>query len=251
VPTPLNRKSTVEEIRQRFDREVERFSSLDSGQIATMDAPLAMELTARAAVAATPAIRHVLDVGCGAGNSTIKLCLVYGKDFAVDLLDLSRPMLDRARQRVAAVNAGPVRCLAGDFREIRLPTGKYDVVLAAAVLHHLRDDSDWRAAFEKIHRVLAPGGSVWITDLVWHESQSVQALMWERYGEYLTAVGGTDYRDRVWAYIDREDSPRPVTWQLDLLRAVGFQQVDVLHKNGCFATFGAVQGVRTRRASPP
>ena len=32
-------KSTVEEIRQRFDKDVERFSNLETGQSATIDAP--------------------------------------------------------------------------------------------------------------------------------------------------------------------------------------------------------------------
>ena len=50
-----------------------------------------------------------------------------------------------------------------------------------------------------------------------------------------------EYRDKVFAYIDREDSPRPVTYQLDLLRSVGFDTVDLLHKNSCFAAFGAVK----------
>lgn len=37
-------KSTVEEIRQRFDADVERFSNLETGQSATVDAPMAMAL---------------------------------------------------------------------------------------------------------------------------------------------------------------------------------------------------------------
>ena len=47
-------KSTVEEIRARFDKDVERFSNLDTGQSATIDAPLALELIAEAAAATTP-----------------------------------------------------------------------------------------------------------------------------------------------------------------------------------------------------
>ena len=42
-------KSTVEEIRLRFDADVERFSNLETGQSATVDAPLAMALVAQAA----------------------------------------------------------------------------------------------------------------------------------------------------------------------------------------------------------
>jgi tRNA (cmo5U34)-methyltransferase len=54
----------------------------------------------------------------------------------------------------------------GDFRDADLPTESYDVIFAAAVLHHLRDDEDWQATFEKIWSLPKPGGSVWITDLV-------------------------------------------------------------------------------------
>jgi tRNA (cmo5U34)-methyltransferase len=39
----------------------------------------------------------------------------------------------------------------------------------------------------------------------------------------------------------REDSPRPVTYQLDLLRSVGFKTVELLHKNSCFAAFGGIK----------
>ncbi len=241
MPTPLCGKSKVDEIRARFDNDVERFSSLETGQAATMDAPLAMSLIAQAAVSCTKNIRRVLDVGCGAGNTTIRFHQVAGQDFDVDLLDLSAPMLERAALRVAAINSGAIRTVQADFRTASLVAANYDVIFAAAVLHHLRDDEDWLCAFRKLYELLKPGGSVWITDLVVHEQQEIHSMMWERYGQYLTSIGGADYRDKVFAYIDREDSPRSVTYQLDLLRSVGFASVDLLHKNSCFAAFGAVK----------
>jgi tRNA (cmo5U34)-methyltransferase len=67
----------------------------------------------------------------------------------------------------------------------------------------------------------------------------VQTILWERYGEYLAAFKGEQYREHVFAYIDREDSPRPVLFQCELLRAAGFRKIDILHKNACFAAFGA------------
>src|SRR5947199_10317724 len=88
-------KSTVDEIRQRFDADVERFSNLDTGQSATVDAPLAMALVAEAAAATTPHARHVIDVGCGAGNYTLKL-LEFLPNLDATLIDLSQPLLDRA-----------------------------------------------------------------------------------------------------------------------------------------------------------
>ncbi len=236
----MNNKSTIEDIRKRFDSDVERFSNLETGQTATIDAPLAMELITRAAVASSANIRKTLDIGCGAGNNTLKL-LELAAPFDCDLVDLSLPMLERAQTRISAVNQGKVRTFQGDFRTLDLPVQGYDVILAAAVLHHLRDEQDWENTFRKIYRLTAPGGSVWITDLVSHETAPVQSMMWERYGEYLTSLGGTEYRDKVFAYIEKEDSPRPVTYQLDLLRKVGFNHVELLHKNSCFAAFGAVK----------
>jgi tRNA (cmo5U34)-methyltransferase len=78
--------------------------------------------------------------------------------------------------------------------------------------------------------------------MVAHETAPVHELMQTRYGDYLTSLNGEGYRDKVFAYIDKEDSPRAVTWQLDLLRQVGFPQVELLHKNSCFAAFGAIKG---------
>lgn len=241
MKTSLNNKSTVQEIKTRFDNDVERFSNLEHGQQATIDAPLAMELITRAAYVSSGPIRRVLDIGCGAGNNTLKLCQ-YTTPFTCDLVDLSMPMLTRAGERIAEINSGPIRLHQGDFRELDLPEHGYDVILAAAVLHHLRDDNDWKSTFEKIFALTAPGGSVWITDLVAHETGVIQEMMWERYGEYLRSLGGEEYQKEVFAYIEKEDSPRPVTYQLNLLREVGFDRVELLHKNSCFAAFGAIKG---------
>jgi tRNA (cmo5U34)-methyltransferase len=43
---------------------------------------------------------------------------------------------------------------------------------------------------------------------------------------------------KVFDYIDREDSPRAVIFQMDLLRRVGFIEADSLHKKSCLAAFG-------------
>jgi tRNA (cmo5U34)-methyltransferase len=240
MSAPWDNKSTLAEIQARFDRDVERFANSETGHAAIMDSVLVLELIAQAALRSTPQIRNVLDIGCGAGNNALKLSHL-APAFDCDLVDLSRPMLERARHRLAAVHTGAIRLFQGDFRELPLAQQRYDVILAGAVLHHLRDDRDWESVFAKIFQLTAPGGSVWITDLVSHENEAVQALMWQRYGDYLLSVGAEAYRDKVFAYIVKEDSPRPVTYQLELLRRVGFDQVELLHKNTCFAAFGAIR----------
>ena len=234
----MREKSTVEEIRTRFDSDVERFANLDTGQSAAIDAALVLDLVTASAARVTPNARRVLDIGCGAGNYSIKLAR-HLSGIEVDLIDLSRPMLDRASERVGHATSGTVRAIQGDIRDLDLGTEQYDIVLAAAVLHHLREDDEWSAVFRSIRKALRPGGSCWISDLVAHDHTGVHDLMWTRYGAYLSALRDDDYRDHVFEYIAQEDSPRSVRYQIERLRAAGFAWVEVLHKNGPFAALGA------------
>ena len=229
-------KSTVEEIRERFDLDVERFSNLETGQSATVDAALAMDLLTEAAAAVTPGAKSLLDIGCGAGNFSLKLRARI-PDIAVTLVDLSQPMLDRALARLGSGTTAVQR----DIRDLEVNAMSLDIVLAAAVLHHLRSESEWRAVFNKIYKALRPGGGFWIFDMVDHELRPVQQTMWRRYGEYLSAFKGDEYRDHVFAYIEKEDTPRSLTFQMDMLKQAGFTKIDVLHKNSCYAAFGAIK----------
>jgi len=237
-------KSTPEQIRARFDREVERFSVLETGQTATMDAPLVLELMTAAAASVSVGIsggaKRLLDVGCGAGNYSLKMLGRLPK-LDVTLVDLSKPMLDRARERISAAGAGKIETIQGDVREIELGEKRFDIILAAAVLHHLREEAEWRSVFAKFYRALSPGGSIWISDMVQHTFAPVETEMKRRYGEYLVSLKGEQHRDAVFAYVEMEDSPRSLVFQIDLLREVGFKKAEVLHKNAIFAAFGALK----------
>src|SRR5690242_4727915 len=131
------RKSTPEEIRQRFDQDVDRFSNLETGQSATIDAPMGLDLIASAAAAVNPHAAALLDIGCGAGNYSLKLMRNLPLR-AITLIDLSRPMLDRALARIAAEDpALGVTAIQSDIRDATLPAASFDVAVAAATLHHL------------------------------------------------------------------------------------------------------------------
>lgn len=240
MKTPLHKKSTTEDIKERFDGDVERFSDLNTGQEAVIDAPLMLELISETAVKLKPDAENMLDIGCGAGNNSISIVRRIS-GINCDLIDLSLPMLERAKERLSEENGGEIRTYHGDLRDIALPRSDYDLIVAAAVLHHLRDDADWEACFRKVYDLLKPGGAFLVSDMVDHEHEAVQDGMWRRYGEYLEALGGTGYREKVFEYIDKEDSPRSVTYQMELMKRVGFSTVDVLHKNSCFAAFAGVK----------
>jgi tRNA (cmo5U34)-methyltransferase len=233
-------ESTVDQIRERFDKDVERFSNLDTAQVSTIDAPLVLELITKAAAAVTPKATDILDIGCGAGNYSLKM-LQEIPCLNVTLIDLSQPMLEKAIQRLGSATTGKVTTMLGDIREVVLGESRFDITLAAAVFHHLRTDEEWKQVFAKCYAALKPGGSIWISDLIEHSTSPVQALMWQRYGEYLAQLKDVQYRDNVFAYIEEQDTPRPLLFQIDLLREVGFRSVEILHKNSCFAAFGGIK----------
>jgi len=230
-------KSTIKEIEERFDQDVARFSNLDTGQQTTLDALFNMELITEAIARRYQKPITVLDIGCGAGNYSVKLNQKK-QDTTVTLVDLSQPMLDKAYERVNSISNNRPRVFKGDFRDINFQNEKYDVIIATAVLHHLRDDVDWETTFKKLYHLLNENGSVWIFDLVHQNDSALQEYIYkELYGEYLTGLKDQNYRDHVFSYIEKEDSPRPLIYQLGLLEKVGFTQIDVLHKNLCFASF--------------
>jgi tRNA (cmo5U34)-methyltransferase len=233
-------KFSIEEIRNRFDKDVERFSNLDTGQVATIDAVLSLELITAAAARIIPEATTILDVGCGAGNYTLKM-LQKLPGLACTLVDLSMPMLKKAEERVREVTPATVQILQGDIRTLVLPNQHFDIILAGAVLHHLRDDNDWETTFQKLFNLLKPGGCLMISDLVIQDAPELHSLIWEKYGEYLSSIGGDVYRDHVFAYIEKEDSPRSLTYQLGLMKKCGFRTVEVLHKHLCFAAFGGIK----------
>jgi tRNA (cmo5U34)-methyltransferase len=97
-----------------------------------------------------------LDVGCGAGNYTLKM-LSKVAHLNCTLVDLSGSMVERAKARVEPITQGSITTIIGDIREAALPEDQYDIILAGAVLHHLRDDGDWESVFRKLFQALRPG----------------------------------------------------------------------------------------------
>lgn len=233
-------KSTIAEIKERFDKDVERFSNLDTGQLSTIDAKISLELITEAAKRIVPNAVNLLDIGCGAGNYTVMM-LSKIANLNCTLVDLSKPMLDKAYERVSKETNNKVNIVQGDIREVELEENQFDIILAGAVLHHLRDDQDWDTTFRKLYSLLKSRGCLMISDLITQDTELLNTYTWERYGDFLESIGGKEYRSKVLDYVAREDSPRSMNYQLDLMKKVGFKTVEILHKNMCFGAFGGIK----------
>ena len=233
-------KSTIAEIKERFDNDVERFANLDTGQLSTIDAKISLELITEASKRIVPHAENLLDIGSGAGNYSLMM-LSKIPNLKCTLVDLSKPMLDKAFERVSKMTTRNVDILQSDIRKAELKENHFDIILAGAVLHHLREDLDWESTFIKLYKLLKPGGCLMISDLIIQDTEELNNYIWERYGDYLEELGGKEYRSKVLDYVAKEDSPRSMNYQLDLMKKVGFRTVEILHKNMCFGAFGGIK----------
>lgn len=234
------RKSSIEEIREKFDQAVDLFSNLETGQRTAVDSPVFLELLTEAAKRLAPGAKSVLDIGCGAGNYTLKL-LQKLPNLDCFFVDLSGKMLERAKERIEPNTSGSIETLQGDIAVLPLPENRFDIVLSGLALHHLREESDWRSVFGRVYKALKPGGVFLISDMVRQSSEILNDMMLQRYGEYLEEREGPELRRWACSSTENEDTPQSVFFQLRLMHELGFRDVDILHKNILFAALCGVK----------
>jgi len=97
---------------------------------------------------------RVLDVGCGCGQTTVQLAERVGPQGSVFGVDISAPMLERARARAAAhanVRFANADAQTHDFHE------RFDLAFSRFGVMFFADPG---AAFANVRRALRPGGRV-------------------------------------------------------------------------------------------
>src|SRR6185436_14122891 len=118
------------------DADVERFSQLATGQQAAMDAQVILDVVAHSAACHVRPHGQLLDLGCGAGNFTLRVLKEVSPLDCV-LVDLSGPMLERAELRVKTATSGSIQTIQSDIRALALKSESFDIILAGQVFHHL------------------------------------------------------------------------------------------------------------------
>jgi phosphatidylethanolamine/phosphatidyl-N-methylethanolamine N-methyltransferase len=94
---------------------------------------------------------RVLEVGVGTGiNASL-----YPPDCVVTGIDLSEPMLEKARERVLRKGLSNIRLLAMDAADLKFPDNAFDIVYAPYVISVVPDPV---AVVREMRRVCRPGG---------------------------------------------------------------------------------------------
>jgi len=121
---------------------------------ARTDAQLAPFGHAAQAALEVTAGERVLDVGCGAGQTLLELSERVGSNGQVVGVDVSEPLLARARERVDQSGLGNVELLIGDAAEQRFER-PFDAVFSRFGVMFFDESAE---AFRNLHAALRPGG---------------------------------------------------------------------------------------------
>ncbi|MBB5399202.1 class I SAM-dependent methyltransferase [Paraburkholderia youngii] len=122
---------------------------------ARLDAMVAVFGEAAIEAAAPAAGERVLDVGCGAGASSLALAARVGPGGQVLGVDISAPLIRRAR--ALAPQDTPVLFQVADASSAELPQGAFDILFSRFGVMFFDDPT---AAFAHMRRALRPGGRV-------------------------------------------------------------------------------------------
>jgi arsenite methyltransferase len=115
------------------------------------------------AVGRVPAGATVLDIGCGAGTDLLLAARHVGPTGRAIGVDMTEAMRERASKGAAACGLANVEVRLGDATRLPVEDRSVDVVISNGVLN-LVPEKD--RAVAEIARVLKPGGSVQIADII-------------------------------------------------------------------------------------
>jgi ubiquinone/menaquinone biosynthesis C-methylase UbiE len=116
---------------------------------------------------------RVLDVATGGGHTALAFAGIARRVVAYDLTE---PMLAAARAHVQNRGAANVDFVAGDAGVLPFRDESFDVVTCRTAAHHFADIA---AAVRQIQRVLRPGGSLLLQDILGHDDADASAFILE------------------------------------------------------------------------
>ena len=180
--------------------------------------------------------REVLDLGAGTGLLSTFVRQWYPAAH-IHLMDVSEPMIERARTRLAGDNN--VTFEVADYNTAPLGSN-YDSIVSALSIHHLDDDAK-RALFAKIFAALRPGGTFVNAEQVAGPTAEIDTRYKQLWLEQVREAGATAGQIADSLYRQQDDQCASVEDQLNWMRRAGFSDADCWFKDNRFAVLSGTR----------
>jgi demethylmenaquinone methyltransferase/2-methoxy-6-polyprenyl-1,4-benzoquinol methylase len=173
---------------------------------------------------------RVLDVATGTAG--VALQLASRTDAQVVGVDLTLPMLQAGRRRIAASGAGRrIQLVAGRGEQLPFPDGAFEALTFTYLLRYVDDP---QATLRELARVVQPGGVAASLEFLAPPGRFWHAWWWCYTRMVLPAAGfvtGGRAWFRVGAFLGPNISAHyrkyPLSWTVDALRSAGFDDIQV------------------------
>ena len=169
------------------------------------------------ALAALETGQVVVDLGSGGGIDCFLAAKKVGPSGRVIGVDMTPEMIDRARGAAEREGYRNVEFRLGEIEHLPVPDGVADVVISNCVVNLSPDKAQ---VFREAHRVLRPGGRLLVSDIV--VSQSLPEEIRRDMALYSGCLAGAMVREEY----------------LEIIRAAGFTDVEVLSETGAEGIVG-------------
>ena len=156
----------------------------------------------------------VVDIGSGSGVDVLIAARRTGPSGRVVGIDMTQSMIDKATANLQVAGAAHAWLVEGNAEDLPLEDAMADVVTSNGVINLVPDK---RQAFAEIYRILKPGGSIQISDIVLNKPVSAKSKS----------------NSALWA--ECIVGAEPEQEYLELIRQAGFEDVLIIDRLDYFA----------------
>jgi tRNA (cmo5U34)-methyltransferase len=185
----------------------------------------------------------VLDLGCGDGTLTNELLKVNNK-LEATLVDGSFDMIENAQQRLKSYSG--LNYINKTFQELLekdILEYDFNLIFSSLAIHHLSSKGK-ESLFQFIFHHLKEGGFFLNVDVVRAPTEALESWYRKLWTEWIInnelKMGSKESFQHIpQQYKNNPDNyPDKLENQLNVLKSIGFSQVDCYYKYGIFSIFG-------------